>query len=49
MLVSTSLADSASWFAYPRMRGELEDAIKGMGFNRTILLRPGTLLYDGDR
>lgn len=49
MLVSTSMADSSSWFAYPHMKGELEDAVKAMGFKRTILLRPGTLLYDGDR
>lgn len=49
MLVSTSMANSAAWFAYPKMKGELEDAIKGMGFPRTILLRPGALLYDGDR
>ncbi|GMK57211.1 hypothetical protein CspeluHIS016_0400450 [Cutaneotrichosporon spelunceum] len=49
MLVSTEGANSSSWFAYPKMKGELEDAVKEMGFGRTIILRPGMLLYDGDR
>ncbi|BEJ17359.1 hypothetical protein CspHIS471_0607600 [Cutaneotrichosporon sp. HIS471] len=49
MLVSTAMASSAAWLAYPKMKGELEDAVKGMGFSRTIILRPGALLYDGDR
>jgi uncharacterized protein YbjT (DUF2867 family) len=49
MLVSTAMASSAAWFAYPKMKGELEDAVKAMGFRRTIIFRPGALLYDGDR
>lgn len=31
------------------MKGQLEDNIKKLGFSSTVILRPGLLLYDGDR
>lgn len=30
--------------AYPKMKGELEDMVKGLGFAHTVILRPGWIL-----
>jgi uncharacterized protein YbjT (DUF2867 family) len=49
ILVSTMNANSKSWFAYPKMKGELEDDVKALGFESTIILHPAVLLYDGSR
>ncbi|KAI9764198.1 MAG: Protein fmp52, mitochondrial [Candelina submexicana] len=35
-------------FAYPRMKAELEDAVKELGFEHTILVKPGLLVGDRD-
>jgi hypothetical protein len=29
---------------YMKMKGQLEDAVKGMGFERCVILQPGMLL-----
>lgn len=47
ILVSSTGADASSWFAYPRMKGELEDHVLGLAFARTVIVRPGVLLHSG--
>lgn len=32
--------------AYPKMKGELEESVKELGFDTTVILRPGLLLGD---
>lgn len=49
ILVSAYGASSNSWFAYPRMKGQLEDAVRDLNFDRTVIIRPATLLYEGQR
>lgn len=49
ILVSSTGANSKSWFAYPRMKGELEDHVVGLNFPNTVIIRPGVLLHDGNR
>jgi uncharacterized protein YbjT (DUF2867 family) len=44
ILVSAAGSSSSSMFAYPKMKGELEDAVKGMGFEHCVILQPGMLL-----
>jgi uncharacterized protein YbjT (DUF2867 family) len=46
VLISSGGANSKSALAYPRMKGELEESVKQLGFERTIILRPGLLLGD---
>jgi uncharacterized protein YbjT (DUF2867 family) len=46
VLISTSGANAHSFMAYPKMKGELEDSVKAIGFDTTIILRPGLLLGD---
>lgn len=31
---------------YARMKGELEEAVKGLGFEKTVILRPGLIVGD---
>ncbi|OOF98825.1 hypothetical protein ASPCADRAFT_204539 [Aspergillus carbonarius ITEM 5010] len=47
VLISSTGADKNSSFGYPRMKGEIEEEVKAMGFERTIILRPG--LISGER
>lgn len=49
ILVSSMGANATSWFAYPKMKGQLEDDVKALGFERTVILRPATLLHDNQR
>ncbi|WVF68888.1 hypothetical protein IAT40_003661 [Kwoniella sp. CBS 6097] len=44
ILVSTAGASSASRMFYSRIKGELEDAVKEMGFEHAVILRPAALL-----
>jgi uncharacterized protein YbjT (DUF2867 family) len=44
ILVSSRGASSSSSLAYPKMKGELEDAVSAMSFRRCIILRPGFLM-----
>ncbi|KAF1911967.1 hypothetical protein BDU57DRAFT_523237 [Ampelomyces quisqualis] len=41
VLISSAGADSKSMFAYMKMKGELEDSIRALGFKHTVFLRPG--------
>ncbi|RAK96138.1 uncharacterized protein BO80DRAFT_429386 [Aspergillus ibericus CBS 121593] len=47
VLISSTGADKNSSFGYPRMKGEIEEEVKAMGFERTVILRPG--LISGER
>ena len=44
VLISSGGANSKSAMAYPRMKGELEDAVKALDFKHTIILRPGLIV-----
>jgi len=44
VLISSGGANSKSSFAYIRMKGELDDIVKEMGFEKTILVKPGIIL-----
>lgn len=46
VLISTANASSKSSFAYPKMKGELEDAVKALGFKHTVILQPGLIVGD---
>lgn len=43
-LVSSTSASSASRFFYSRIKGELEEAIRKLNFNRTVIIRPSVLI-----
>jgi uncharacterized protein YbjT (DUF2867 family) len=47
VLVSSAGADAKSLFFYMKMKGELEDAIRKLPFERVRILQPGPI--DGDR
>lgn len=44
VLISSTGASSQSRFPYLKMKGELEDDVKKLNFNKTIILQPGALL-----
>lgn len=44
VLISTLGASSKSYFPYLQIKGELEDEILALGFQRTVILRPGPLI-----
>ncbi|PWW80755.1 hypothetical protein C7212DRAFT_274090 [Tuber magnatum] len=44
VLISTAGANSTSRFPYMKMKGELEDAVIEIGFERTAILRPGLIV-----
>jgi len=41
VLISAAGADKSSTLAYGRMKGDIEEDIKALGFERTVILRPG--------
>jgi uncharacterized protein YbjT (DUF2867 family) len=43
VLISSSGANATSMIPYTRMKGELEEAVKGLGFEHTVILRPGLI------
>ncbi|KAF2494442.1 hypothetical protein BU16DRAFT_463045 [Lophium mytilinum] len=43
VLISAAGASSASRFAYPKMKGELEEAVTALGFKHTVIVRPGMI------
>ncbi|RPA81500.1 hypothetical protein BJ508DRAFT_112670 [Ascobolus immersus RN42] len=50
VLISSGGADSKSFAPYMKMKGELEDKLIGLKFERTVILRPGFLMGDrGER
>ncbi|KAI9818840.1 MAG: Protein fmp52, mitochondrial [Pycnora praestabilis] len=44
VLISSSGADSSGTFAYTQMKGQLEEAVKALNFEYTVLLRPGLIV-----
>jgi uncharacterized protein YbjT (DUF2867 family) len=45
-LTSSLGADARSRFAYPRLKGELEEALQGLGFPSLTIVRPSVLAGD---
>lgn len=43
-LISTSGASTTSMIPYSRMKGELDEAVKAIGFQHVIILKPGLLV-----
>ncbi|KAA8644502.1 hypothetical protein EYZ11_004600 [Aspergillus tanneri] len=43
VLISASGASTSSSIAYSRMKGEIEEEVKALGFERTVILRPGLI------
>lgn len=46
VLLSSSGISKQSHFAYLRMKAELEDAVKELGFPHTVIVKPGLLIGD---
>jgi uncharacterized protein YbjT (DUF2867 family) len=46
VLISTGGANPYSMLGYPKMKGELEEAVKALDFEHTVILRPGLLVGD---
>ncbi|KIW06414.1 uncharacterized protein PV09_02865 [Verruconis gallopava] len=46
VLISSGGANASSRLAYPKMKGELEEAVKALGFKHTVILRPGLIVGD---
>lgn len=44
VLISSSGANSSSPFGYPKMKGQLEDGVKALGFEHVVVLRPGLIV-----
>ena len=44
VLISSGGANAGSSMAYPKMKGELEESVKGLGFDATVILRPGLIV-----
>ena len=49
VLISVSGASAGSLLPYPRMKGELDDAVSHLGFKNTIIIRPGLLVGNRDK
>ncbi|KAI8609987.1 hypothetical protein BC830DRAFT_1147822 [Chytriomyces sp. MP71] len=47
-LVTSGGSDKNSFFLYPRTKGEVEEAVQGMGFTRLSIFRPGLLDRAGE-
>ena len=44
VLISSAGVSKASIFPYGKMKAELEDAVKALGFQHTIIIKPGLLV-----
>jgi hypothetical protein len=44
VLISSASANASSSMAYPKMKGELEESVKALGFEHTVILRPGLIV-----
>ena len=49
VLISSIGANKTSMFPYLKMKGELDDEVIEMKFDRTIIVRPGTLLGEREQ
>ncbi|XP_023336419.1 oxidoreductase HTATIP2 [Eurytemora carolleeae] len=45
-LLTSKGSNPSSWFLYPSTKGKIEEAVKGLGFNKIRIYRPGLLLCD---
>ena len=41
--ISAAGSKTSSLFAYPRMKGEIEEDIKAIGFEHTVIIQPGLI------
>jgi uncharacterized protein YbjT (DUF2867 family) len=48
VLISAAAVSSQSKMPYSKMKGELEDAVKGLGFKHTVILKPGLIVGERD-
>lgn len=46
VLVSSGSASAASRLPYLKMKGELEESVKALDFDHTVILRPGLIVGD---
>lgn len=44
VLISSANASTESHLAYPRMKGQIEKSILELGFDKTVIVRPGLIL-----
>lgn len=44
VLISSTSANSKSMVPYSKMKGELEDSVNALGFDHTVILRPGLIV-----
>ena len=44
VLISAAGLSTTSHFAYPRMKAQLEEAIKEVGFEKTVFIKPGMII-----
>lgn len=49
VLVSSMNSNANSWFLYPRTKGQLEQDVIDLGFEETIIVKPGVLLGKRDK
>ena len=47
VLISAQTASTSARFAYSKMKGQLEEDVKALGFESTVIIRPG--LIGGER
>lgn len=45
-LLTAQNANKDSWFLYPRTKGEVEEKVTQLGFEKLFIYRPGLLLCD---
>ncbi|KAL9113835.1 MAG: hypothetical protein Q9227_001969 [Pyrenula ochraceoflavens] len=43
VLISAQGANKQAMFGYPKMKGEIEEGIKAIGFDHTVIIRPGLI------
>ena len=44
VLISPSVSNASSKMAYSQVKGELEEAVKKLGFEHCVMLRPGLIV-----
>ncbi|KAI9769066.1 MAG: Protein fmp52, mitochondrial [Geoglossum simile] len=49
VLISSAGANASSSMPYLKMKGELEDAVSGIGFEKVVLVRPGLIVGDREQ
>ncbi|KIW45133.1 hypothetical protein, variant [Exophiala oligosperma] len=49
VLISSTGASAGSMFGYPKMKGEIEDIVKALEFEHTIIVRPGLIVGEREQ